>query len=426
MKNLFLFALLLTLPVPALAQRVSQLPAVAPQTQLGTGIAAVVNDNVITTTDLDQRMRLAILSSGLPDNMDVRAHLLPQILRGLIDEQLQVQEAKRLDLSVTNDEINQALQRIAHDNNIPGDMRDYITAHGGSADALADQIRNGLLWNKVIQRELRPKVDIGDDEIDAVIDRIRANAGKQEYLVSEIFLSVDNPKDEEQVKQVADNLVAQLKKGASFAAVARQFSQAAGAAQGGDLGWIQQGQLAPELNKALTAAQPGEVSDPIRTPNGFHILGVRDKRTVALGDPAKASINLLQAFRPYTAGDKSNALQEAARLRATVKSCAGLESALATFPGWKAQKLGDMNLAKAPSWLADKVRSVPANGSSDVLATDKGAAVLFVCSRNDNGDVDRDAIMRSIGTEKLELQARRLLRDLRRAAYLDVRLGKNS
>jgi peptidyl-prolyl cis-trans isomerase SurA len=429
MKRFLSFALLLALVAsPAYAQRVTQLRGIAPTaTAAGTGIAAVVNDNVITTTDLENRMKLAILSSGLTDSPEVRAHLLPQILRSLIDEQLQNQEAKRLDLSVGEDEINKALDRIATDNHIPGNMKEFIASHGGSPEALIDQIRGGLLWNKVIQRELRPKVDVGDDEIDAVVERVRANAGKQEFLVSEIYLAIDNPKDEEQIHQVAENLGNQLKKGANFSAIARQFSQGAGAAQGGDIGWIGQGQLAPELNKALSNAEPGEISDPIRTTNGYHILGVRDKRTVSLGDPDKASINLTQAFRAYSPTvSKDKALQEAGHLRATVKGCADLDSVIAaSFPGWKTQKLGAMNPAKAPAWLADKVRGVPSGASSQPLPTDKGAAVLFVCGRNDGGDIDREAIMHSIGTEKLELQARRLLRDLHRSAYLDIRLGKN-
>lgn len=434
MKKILILAGLLILPVPAMAQRVSQLPSSSPsappmrhEALTGDAIAAVVNDNVITTTDLEERTRLAILSSGLPDNPDVRMHLLPQILRGLIDEQLQTQEAKRLDLSVSPAEIDQALAHIAHDNHIEGDMRAFIAQHGASPDALVAQIRNGLLWNKVVQRELRPRVEVGEDEIDAVVDRIRADAGKQEFLVSEVFLAVDNPKDEEQVRQVAENLVRQIKNGANFAAVARQFSQSAGAAQGGDIGWIQQGQLAPELNRALQVAEPGQVSDPIRTTNGFHILGVREKRTVSLGDPAKASINLTQLFHAYDGkASKDTLLPEGARLGKAVKSCADIDATLKAFPGWKAQKMGDINLSKAPGWLAEKVRGVAAGSASEPIDTDKGAVLLFVCSRNDGGDVDREAIMHSIGTEKLELQARRLLRDLRRAAYLDIRLGKNS
>jgi peptidyl-prolyl cis-trans isomerase SurA len=437
-KSLFLAALLTPLTslcllaAPAFAQRITQLPPLSGATSasrgpMSSGIAAVVNDNVITTTDLDQRMRLAILSSGLPDNAEVRDHLLPQILRSLIDEQLQVQEAHRLDLAVTNAEIDDALGRISADNHIQGDMKQFIVAHGGSSEALVQQVRDGLLWNKVIQREVRPKVEVGDDEIDAVIDRIRSNAGKEEFLVSEIYLAVDNSKDEDQVRQTAAHLVDQIKRGASFAAVARQFSQNADASQGGDIGWIEEGQLAPELNKALAAAPIGAVSDPIRTANGFHILGVRDKRTVSLGDPAKMTIDLAQAFRPYVNGDKDAALQEATRLRAAVRGCTDLDSVLASsFTGWKAQKMGAMQPSKAPSWIVQKIDGVPVGGSSAPLATDKGAVVLFVCGRNDGGGADREAIMHNLGTEKMELQARHLLRDLRRAAYLDIRLGKNA
>ena len=435
MKKILVLIALLTVPMPALAQRINQLPpAQIPPSSYphqehaqGDAIAAVVNDNVITTTDLAQRARLAILSSGLPDTLEVRGHLLPQILRGLIDEQLQIQEAKRLDLSVSKEEIDQALSHIARDNHIDGDMRQFVEAHGASSEALVAQIRNGLLWNKVIQRELRPRVEVGEDEIDAVIDRVHADAGKQEFLVSEIFLAVDNNKDEEQVKQVADNLVRQIRGGANFSAVARQFSQSAGAAQGGDIGWIQQGQLGPELNRALQAGGPGEVSDPVRTTNGFHILGIREKRTVSLGDPNKASINLTQLFHAYSnKATKDAAMADAKKLSRTIKSCADIDTTLTSFPGWKAQKLGDMNISKAPSSMIDKVRGVPVGGTSEPLATDKGAVLLVVCGKNDGGDIDRDAIMHSIGTEKLELQARRLLRDLRRAAYLDVRLGRDS
>jgi peptidyl-prolyl cis-trans isomerase SurA len=426
MKKFFILAVLLALPFPALAQRANQSSAGAPASTIRSGIIAVVNDSVITTVDLEQRMRLAILSSGLPNNAEVRIHLLPQILRGLIDEQLQAQEAKRLDLTVSKEEMDQALEHIARNNNIQGDILKFLTARGVSPQAMTTQVRNGILWSKVVQRELRPRVEVGDDEVDAIIDRIRADAGKEEYLVSEILLTVDNPKDEDQVRQVAENLVAKIRGGANFSAVARQFSQSAGAAQGGDIGWIQQGQLSSELNRALALASPGQVSAPIRTSNGFHILGVRSKRTISLGDPSKASINLAQAFHAFTGTDKNAILEEAARVRAAVKSCSTLESALATFPGWKAQKLGDMNLSKAPNWLASKVRNVGVGGSSEPLNTEKGAIVLFVCSRNDSAStIDRDAIMHSIGTEKLELQARRLLRDLRRGAYMDIRLGKN-
>jgi peptidyl-prolyl cis-trans isomerase SurA len=397
-------------------------------TQGGDRIVAVVNENVITTSDIEARMKLAFLSSGLPDTPEVRSHILPQVLHGLIDEQLQSQEAKRLDISISKEELEKTLDRIAQDNHIQGSMSEYLKEKGGSITALEQQVRAGLSWNKVIQRELRSRVDVGDDEIDSAIARIRASAGKQEYLVSEIFLAVDSAKDEEQVKLAAENLVKQIKAGASFPAVAHQFSQSTGAAQGGDIGWIQQGQLANELDRALETMQPNSIAGPIRSPAGYHILALREKRTISLGNGnQETTLDLQQAFRPIPPrSDKAPAQQEADKLRATITSCDMLKSKLPEqFPSWHVQATNGMKLSQAPSWLADKIRTLSVGKASEPISTTKGILVVFVCNRHESdGTVDRDAISASIGNEKLELQARRLLRDLRRSAYIDLKIGK--
>lgn len=424
MKKLFILLSALVLPVSAFAQRVDSAPSQMAAGAMGSQIAAVVNDSVITTVDLEQRMRIAILSSGLPNTGEVRMHLLPQIMRALIEEQLQAQEAKRLGFSVSGDEIDQALAQIARDNRVEGSLLSFLNAQGISSEAMISQVRSGLLWSKVVQREVRAKVEISDEEVTSVIDRMRANEGKEEYLVSEIFLAVENPKDEPQVLKIAENLVDRIRGGANFAAVAHQFSQGMGAAQGGDIGWLQQGQLSRELDRALASATPGQVSAPIRTSEGFHILGVRGKRTISLGKNVETKLGLIQTFRSFAEGDKPALLKDATRLRSAVKSCSSIEKDMSGFSGWKVQKLGEMNLSKAPAWFADKVRGVSVGGSSEPLETEKGVVVLFVCSRSDNANVNRDAIMNAIGAEKMELQARRLLRDLRRSAYIDVRLGR--
>lgn len=428
-KFIALLALFLLVATPAWAQRVSQLPGMSPAAPMtGDHIVAVVNDNVITTSDIEARMKLAFLSSGLPDTSEVRQHILPQVLRGLVDEQLQLQEAKRLDVTVPKEEIDKALERIGQDNHIPGDMRIFIADKGGSPEALEQQIRAGLAWNKVIQRELRSRVDVGDDEIESSIARIRANAGKQEFLVSEIFLAVDTPKDEDQVKQAAANLVQQIKGGANFAAVAHQFSQSTGAASGGDIGWIQESQLPQELNRVLVEMSPGTVAGPIRSASGYHILALREKRTIAMdGAGNDVTLDLRQAFRPLSAhADRTAALQEAQQLRSSISDCSSLSKSAAQFPSWHVQTTDGVKLSQAPAWLGDKVRDLPIGKGSEPLNTDKGLLVIFVCGRHmQEGKIDRDAIASSIGSEKLELQARRLLRDLRRDAYIDVRVGKS-
>lgn len=428
---LFVFVCLVfgLIPLSASAQRIDELPAVD-STRVDR-IAAVVNENIISTQDISARTKLALLSSGLPDTPEVRQRLLPQILHSLIDEQLEMQEAKRLDVNVTDDEINQALIRIAHDNNIPGDMKSYVALHGGSPDSLVQQVRVSIAWGKVIQRELRPRVDVGDDEVEDYIERIRKNIGKEEYLVSEIFLAVDSPKDEDQVEEFANNLVAQLKNGANFGAIARQFSQSTGAASGGDIGWIQEGQLPAELNNALTHLSAGEISNPIRSASGYHILGVREKRVVSLGDNSSSknvTLGLQQVFRPYASNiSRDDLLRDAASLRASISNCQNLHATIdQKFPAWHWQDYGDVNLDKTPSWLSDKLQGLPVGSSTIPMATDKGAIIFFICNRRGGDDgINREAITNAIGTQKLELQARRLLRDLRRDAYLDIRLESN-
>jgi len=439
------FALSFVAITPAMAQRVNQLPpagglglpapAVAPapfQMQpapqlpsLSDGIAVVVNESVVSTSDFRNRMKLAMLSAALPDTPEVRQKIAPQVFRTLVDEQLQLQEGKKLGIEVSNEEINEAMKRIATDNKIPGgDMAAFLKSNGIPVSALRSQIKATLMWSKYVMRALRPRVEIGEDEIDSVIQRIRANAGKQEYLVSEIFLEVGKDDNEAEVKALAENLTDQLKGGAVFGAVARQFSQSAGAASGGDIGWIQAGQLAPEIDKVLQGLQASEIAGPIRSARGYHIIGVREKRTIALGDLKDMKVKLEQAFRPFTPDvTKESLLQEASVIRQTVTECAGLQEKLQSrFPSWKWQDLGEIQLDTAPKWLADKVSTIAEGHASEAMATQKGALMLFVCGRSMPENVDRDAIRTAIGSERLELLAHRQIRDLRRDAYIDVRL----
>ena len=426
--------------LPAMAQRVDQLPnaastgnpfssmtnAAAPQAEpLAESIVAVVNESVITSFDLKARMGLAILSANLPDSLEVQQRLLPQVVHSLVDEQLQLQEGKKEDISISAADIDKAMERIAADNKIPGgNMAAFLRERGIPPITLRNQIKATLTWNRVIARKVRPQIDIGDDEIAAVVQRQRAKAGKQEVLISEIFLAVDKPDEEAQVATLADKLVEQIKGGVSFGAAARQFSQGLGAAQGGDIGWNQVGQLAPEIDKALPNAKPGDIIGPIRTASGYHLLGIRDRRTIAVGNVKDMSVKLQQLFRPFTPGTaKETLLREAADIRQNLVDCTNLrDRAAQQYPLWRWQDLGEVKLDKAPSWLADKVSTIEDGHAGEAMATDKGALMLFVCERAAPDNIDHDAIRTAIGTEKMELMARRLLRDLRKSSVIDVRL----
>lgn len=241
--------------------------------------AAVVNDDIISVLDLAMRLQLAIVAAGVEDTQEVRRRLTPQVLRGLIDERLQLQEAKRLDISVTDIQVAGALEQIAQQNRMTeGQFLTMLRNRGIIPTTLIDQIRAQLAWRNVIHRRIRPNVVISSEDIEEVANRLAARRGSIERRVAEIFVPIETAAKEAEALNNANRLLEELRRGANFAGLARQFSQSGTASLGGDLGWVRDGELDEPLNKALAQMGPGEIAGPVRTVSGFHILMLRDMR----------------------------------------------------------------------------------------------------------------------------------------------------
>jgi peptidyl-prolyl cis-trans isomerase SurA len=247
------------------------------------GIAVVVNQDVVTMSDVGDRLKLIAVSTGLPDTPELTQKLRPQIVEMLVEEQIKSQEARRLDLKTTPEEVTEAFGQIAAQNNISADeFKKMLKSRGIRLSTLDDQIRTQILWTKVVQRKLRPQVDVSDADIDSEMEKLRENIGKTQYRVAEIFLPVTDPQKDAQAKGFAAKLVAQLRKQPElFPKVARQFSQAPGAAQGGSLGWVSEGQLAQEVDGTIRQMEVGGLSDPVKSLSGYHIVLLQDKRQIA-------------------------------------------------------------------------------------------------------------------------------------------------
>ena len=229
-------------------------------------IAAIVNDEVISVQDLGERLSLALASAGLQDRPEIRRRLAPQVLRGLVDETLKSQEAKRLDIRIASDDMDRALRRIEQQNKVQkGGLKDFLARKGIKLSVLAQRIEKDLAWSRVVDRAVRPRIQIGQEEINDMLAQINAGKGKPVYRVAEIFLPVDNPRNENDVRVLAGRLIQQLQAGATFAGLAQNFSQSAAAAVGGELGWIRQGQLMEELGQdpAQSADGPDLGADPL-------------------------------------------------------------------------------------------------------------------------------------------------------------------
>ena len=293
-----------------------------------------MNDEVITKGDLRARTSLALLSAGLPDTEEARANLLPQVMRALIEESLVRQEAAKLGISIPDEAVESAVARVSADNHVPGgDMRAFLQAKNIPYSTLYHQMENQLAWSQIVMRSIRPHIDVSDEEIDASVQGLYDDAGKQEYLMSEVFLAIDHDSDEKEVKALADKLYEQISAGAVFSSVARQFSQGSSAATGGDVGWILAGELAPEISNVLQHMDTSTISTPIRTGDGYYIVGLRDKRVVAYGDVSKVKVRLGQAVKSATTSEAIEvAMEEAEKIKEGVQGCESVQGALPE--GW--------------------------------------------------------------------------------------------
>lgn len=259
---------------------VTSLAAEASRTET---IAAVVNDDAITASDVAERMKLVMASSGIPNSEEMRARLTPQIINMLIEEHLMLQEAGRAGITITPEDVESGFATIAQQNGMDiQKFRAIMKQQGVPPRAMEHQIRAQMAWGKVVQKKIRPDISVNDLEVDNVLEHLRANIGKSEYLVAEIFLPVDTPSQEGDVSLLAQKLTREMLQGkVPFPRVASQFSQSASAKRGGDMGWVQEGQLAPEIEDVLMRMNEGDLSEPIRTLSGYYIITLRKKRIIA-------------------------------------------------------------------------------------------------------------------------------------------------
>ncbi|MCZ6859702.1 MAG: peptidylprolyl isomerase [Alphaproteobacteria bacterium] len=391
-------------------------------------IAAVVNNEVITVRDLVIRLNFVIVTSRLPNRPDVRKRLAPQILRSLIEERLKLQEAKRLGLKVSNKEIQAALRRIEKANNIPqGKLMSVMARQGTDASTMIEQITSALAWSKVVVRKIRPRIRISNEEVLAFIERARSARGRTRYRVYEIFLAVDTPDQDNQVLKAAQRLFEQIKIGSSFTQIARQFSQSATASVGGDLGWIELGSLPKKLDVRLSQMKTGQVAGPIRTVEGYYIIALRDRKVIAAANPASVVVSLTQVtlrFPPKASEVDKNIQRSLAKtISETASSCADMEKLSKEIGATGAARLKNVKVVSLSAPLQKPARSLEIGKASAPIESKNGIVILMVCKRIGDANLPKPSEVRTqIGVRRLNILTRRYLRNLRRSAYLDLRV----
>ena len=408
-------------------------PSGQPQETPDMSIAAVVNDEVISVYDLQSRERMVLLSSNLPDTPDARKKLETEVLRSLVDERLQLQEAKKQNVVATDDEINSALGKIEKQNNMqPGQLSEFLKSHGIDRNSLISQVKASIVWAKLVRRKAAETVEISDDEVDAAMKRIKEHAGEPQSRIAEIFLAVDNPTQDAEVRALAEKLTDQMKQGARFSAIAQQFSQSATAAVGGDLGWLRPDQLPPDLATAVAGLKPGELSPPIRSGGGYYLLLVLDRRNGDTGGSQTPDTvyDVVQVVLPLppnaTDAMKRSAAIEANGFRQAAKSCPDLlKIGKEKAPQFASE--GTVNGSTITPQMKQILDKLSPNQASEPILQRNGIGVIMLCSKGTQQAAKatmptRDEVFDSLLREKLDTVSRQYIRDLRRAAYVDVRV----
>ena len=389
---------------------------------------AVVNGQIITQTDVEQRLALIVLANGGKIPEEELARLRLQVLRNLIDETLQIQEAAASDIKVNSQEMDQNFARVAANfRQTPEQFTQYLRSKNSSAASIRRQIEAETVWSRLLRQKVQPFINVSEEEVKSVVDRMNALKGSEEYRVGEIYLSA-TPENSQQIFENGRNIIEQIRAGGSFQAYARQFSEASTAAVGGDLGWVRAGQLPEALGQAVQEVQVGQISGPIAVPGGYSVLYLMDNRKVLTADPRDAILSLKQISISFPKGtNQQQASATVKRFAETMKSLQGCGSVAEIGQTLGAEivdndnvRVRDLPAPLQPMMLDLQVgQATPPFGSMEA-----GVRSLVLCGRDeaqDAGAPSFDEVMSRIEDERVNRRSRIYLRDLRRDAIIEYK-----
>lgn len=389
------------------------------------GIAAVVNDALISKADVDARVKLALVNANGATDDQARSRIYQDVLHQLIDETLELQEAKREGVTIDDAEIERQYEDLERRNKMPpGGLAKFLGDHGIDKKQLIDQLTVRFAWNSVVRGRYGPSLIVGDDEVNEKIKEIKAHANEPASHIAEIFLPVSDPSQDAQVGGGAAHLLDQIKHGASFAELARQFSHASSAASGGDLGWVTPSTLPPDIEKIVNQMQPGTLGGPYRLTGGYYILVLVDRRDGSDTDAVR--YNLTQIVFPLAA-DATEAQAEAVvakakAMTADIRSCADLNALGQKISPDLSGPIGDVLASQVPGALRPIVEKAKVAVPFDPLPVRGGIGVYMICGRSGGpAEINRMAVESALIDQKFQNASVRYLSELRRTAYIDLR-----
>ncbi len=394
-------------------------------------IVAVVNGEVVSRADVVSRARLFALNAGIAVAPETMARLTPQVTRLLIDERLRLQEVQRRRIPVTDRDVAEAVGELERRNGLPpGALRVQLERVGVQPRVLYDQVRTQIGWSRLLRLQLGPQAQPSEEEVADAIRNAKARVGEPEFLVSEIFIPTDDPRNERETQAFVEEVIGQLRRGTAFPVAATQFSQAQSALQGGDLGWVSKDQLDPDVSAVVQRMPPGAISNPIKVAGGWQIVTLRQRRES--GRDIATLLSVRQAVFAFSTPLDPDAptqqqremVERAQRLSESARSCEAVASANRSD---RPADPGPIRLETvSPPPLRALLAGLAPGKASQPIITPDGVLVMMVCSRETRNlaELTPEEARAQIVRDRVENLSRQLQRDLRRRAQIDYRTAE--
>ena len=404
------------------------------------GVAAVINDFAVSEYEVRQRLNLFIATSGIQPKGDELKRIRGQIITQLENEKLELNEAIKKHITVAPGEVDGQINRMLGENHVTIEqLREVLSNAGSGEDALRRQITAQIAWQKTVQQEYEDRINITPEAVNEELNRYAEGADKPHYLVSDIFIQVDNPDKDADALKDAQSVEDQLKAGGNFATIAHQFSQSPSAAAGGDIGYVYEGQLAPELNTALKKMPVNSVSEPVRSVGGYYILALRArqeplgtkintvKEDTVTADSVLPLARLLLPLGPASTKDMiDSAGKIAGNIRNNFAGCDDLAKVPESLKGAVYMNLGSMRVGDLSPELQKALISTHSGEMAQPLMSAVGVEMIARCDKKIVVQTayvlpTRQEVENMLFDQQISAMARRYMRDLRRGVDVEVR-----
>ena len=390
-------------------------------------IVAVVNDEAITLTDLINRLDLIIISSNLPNTNVTRENLADQVLQTLINEKLNYQEAKKLNINVSDSEIKKSINVIEKRNSLPeNSLIQTLSENRISPSAIIEQVKAQITWEKIISKIIRPRIKVTENEINNEINIMKSNEEKNEYKYSEIFLNFD----QSQKKQKIINTILKIREQLdtkNFSEIANQMSQSSSAKYGGLVNWTVESSVPKAILETISNMNKDKISEPIVTNTGVFIIKLEEKRKFKLPDLTKRAVKIA-TLRFLISPNEENVdsiLEENLREIQKTNSCEQLDEIKNNSSQKYGGFFGKVLLQTLPKKFKEELEKLKPQERSDLLYTPDGIFILMLCKQNYEKNQEfalQELIKSKLQNRYFKMMSDRFILNLKRKSLIDIRM----